>query len=112
MNSNSKKVKKLVFKHLDRIYRTSVKVSNPWGPGMVGVPALKKLVELSKLQHGTAIGAEFVEQYNTLLDLLIQTAENNMSKTGFIPKQLLASYITIIKNSFEDGLNNQDKLDN
>ena len=107
MDSNSKKVKKLVFSQLDKIYKKSVEVSKTWGPGMVGVPALKKLVELSKLQHGTAIGTEFVEQYNTLLDLLIQTAENNMSKTGFIPKQLLASYITIIKNSFVEGLNNQ-----
>lgn len=103
-DKNSKKVKKLVCKHLDKLYSKSVAISKPFAPGMVSVSALYELIKMTKLEKDAGIPNEFVEKYNRLLELLHDTCRNNATKAGYIPSQLLKHYIAMIKKSFMEGV--------
>ena len=97
MEKHQKKATKLIFKHLDKIYKSSVKATKPFHPGMVSLVVLKVILNKSKLGKTESLPEEFRVQFNKTLDVLYTTCEANSTKTKLIPAVLFKSFIDIIK---------------
>lgn len=108
MNQTEKKVKKAVFKHLDKIYKGSVEATKPYMKGMVSIAVLKEIIKRAKIKDELGvIPKQFIVKFNDTLKIIENLCVANASKSGFIPSVLLKTYIDVVKTSFVEGLINK-----
>jgi len=100
MDKNIKKVKRMVYRNLDKIYSTSKSIIRSYGYKMIPMSLVKELIENSKLKPNNEIPQEFIENYNAVLDVLYKTCNDNATKKNLVDPKNLKLYIQKIKASF------------
>ena len=104
MNRNVKRAKKIIYRHLDKIYSSTVKISKQDPTGMIPLTVLRKLIDAGQFKPEVDLSKDFVDNYNSMLDKLYDVCADNASRSGFIHPGLLKTYISFLKKSFSDGL--------
>ena len=81
---NPKKIRKIVFKNLDNIYKSSKEICNKFGEPALGKKAFKTIIEHSKPSSKT--GNEQVDKFNKAfcgtLDSLVTMCETRSRAAG------------------------------
>ena len=98
MDRNSRKAIRLVNRNLDKIYTTAVSISKSLQFKMIHVTILYELIQKSKLKD-TDLPADFVKNYNILLDELFNICKEHATKSKLIHPDVLKASILIIRKS-------------
>lgn len=102
--NNSRKIKRLFNKQLDKIYITCKGISKSWKEKSVSIGVLKHVIEMNKMDAKVSLPEQFKYNYNKTLDLLLKTC-GQQSVGNAVKFSDLKQDIEIIKRSFAKGLN-------
>lgn len=98
MDRNTRKAVRLVNRNLDKIYTTAVSISKSLQFKMIPSAILYDLIKKSKLE-GDDLPADFVKNYNILLDELFNICKEHATKSKLIHPDVLKASILIIRKS-------------
>jgi len=93
----------MVFKSLNKIYKTSKSVAESYGYSMIQLSLLAAIIDKAKISSPDLPRA-FVDNYNTLLDVLYKTAKSGATKNDLVYPQHLKQYISEIKKEFTSAI--------
>ena len=100
---NEKRIRKIVFKHLDKITKAAISTTRPFFPGMVAIVSLEEIIKRSKLSNEIELPGDFVVKFNKTLESVLSICKGSASKNGLIPSELLVGYMNIVKEGFKSG---------
>ena len=101
--NNEKRIRKIVFKHLDKSTRAAISTTRPFFPGMVAIVSLEEIIKKSKLDKEIELPNDFISKFNNTLDSVLSICKGSASTNGLIPSELLVSYMNIVKEGFKSG---------
>lgn len=108
--SNIQKLRRIVFKNLDKIYSVSKEIADRWDKNTIPLKTLKEIINRSKVSANTGnkIVDDHNEKYNKCLTTLylscVKTAKRMDSKS--VPLSIIKEGIEIIKSAYHDQNNN------
>lgn len=108
--SNIRKLRRIVFKNLDKIYSVSKEIAGRWDKNTIPLKTLKEIINRSKVSTNTGnkIIDNHNEKYNKCLTSLylscVKIAEKMESKS--ISLSVIKEGIEIIKSAYHDPNNN------
>ena len=101
----NKKVKKLIIKHLDKIYTGSVKLSKSFGLDSISLALLKQVISLNKMTADNTNKEihDFIDNYNKMLDELYRScvAVTKKVKSNHVSKLVLKQFIDTLKENLD-----------
>ena len=109
MDKETKKMKKMFFRNIDKIRGGAIKVSKKWGfKTTISITVLDALINNSKLkQNGDNKDLhKFIDDYNNVILDLLNVCKSACKKMGVknISYNFCDNCVGIIKSNFEKGL--------
>jgi len=107
---NESKIKRVVLKSYDDIYKTAKSVTESYGTKALPLTTLKYIIGKIKIDYSNDKEAKvFIKNYkvtlNSLYNVCETTAKNLQSKS--VPIGYLKACIDVLKKSFSEGFNKQ-----
>lgn len=104
----NKQIRNQLFKTLDKIYKSAVKLSKSFGLDTISLTILKGLIEAAKFTADDSNKElhEYIKHNNDLLDLLYKSCEDAVKKVKaeHLAPALLKIYINEIKSGINEGI--------
>ena len=104
------KIKKLVLKSYDDVYKTAQDIIKAYGTERLPLNTLKVIIDKISFEDIKDVQAKkFIKQYKDTLDLLYQSCEATAKsiKGNEIPMPFLKICIDTLKESFTEGFNSK-----
>lgn len=98
-----KKVERLVHRQLDKLYGTCKGVAKSWRAKGVNMGVLSHVIDMSKFKDDAELPDEFKKGYNTMLDELLKTCQQQSIEKAVSFKDLRDN-IDAMKRMFSEGL--------
>ena len=99
----NKKARKLIVKHLDLIYTSSVRISKGFGLQAISLKLLEEVINLNKMkvEDSNEPLHDFIDKYNDMLDELYKSCEATANKVGskHVSKLTLKTFIYTLKDN-------------
>ena len=101
---DKKKIRKLVFGGLNKIYNTSITLSKTYLYELIPLTVLREVINRAYLKIDAEIPIEFINNYNEMLNVLYETCAEDATKSGLVLPVILRHHIAVTKNAFTSGL--------